>query len=345
MSRTKSMFVTTLALVIIAGLLSACAGAPATPTPAPKPPAAAKPAEKAAPPAKAQAPEKPNLAVSILPISECLPVFVASKLGYFKDEGLNVETKIVGGGAEAIPILQAGKLDIAFSNTVSTVLGKSQGIDLTILASGAKARSAPPDVTSALMVSATGPIKTLKDIEGKRIAVNNVSSINWVHTKNALEASGVDTSKIQWSELGFPQMNDPLINGQVDAITQVEPFRTILESAGKAKTLQFSFVASQPSMDISQYIAIRKFVQENPITVGKFKAALAKAVNLLNSNEAQARELNAEFTKLDPALKDKVMLPLFRTEADPKAVQDTADIMLKHKMLSQKYDTSSLFQK
>ena len=47
-------------------------------------------------------------------------------------------------------------------------------------------RSAPPDTTTALIVR-KGAIGTLKDLEGKRVAVNVINSSAWLHAVAALE--------------------------------------------------------------------------------------------------------------------------------------------------------------
>jgi NitT/TauT family transport system substrate-binding protein len=112
-----------------------------------------------------------------------------------------------------------------FSNTVSTLQAIGQGLDATVLAPGAVVRSAPPDTTTALLVI-KGKINSLKDLEGKRVAVNVINSSAWLHAIAALDKHGVDWTKVRFTEIPFPQMNDPLLNGQVDAIVQVDPFRS-----------------------------------------------------------------------------------------------------------------------
>ncbi|MBI4322260.1 MAG: ABC transporter substrate-binding protein [Chloroflexi bacterium] len=329
MLRIRFASVATIALVAGISVLSACTSAPA--------PAAPKASTS-------QAPETPNLIISILPLAENVPVYAAEKLGYFKEEGLTVETKIVGGGAEAIPVLQAGKLHMAYSNIVSTVLAKSQGIDLVITYPGVEARTKGPDF-ARLMVAANGPIKTAKDLEGKRIAVNNLQSINWLFARESLEKQGAATDKLQWREIGFAESNDALINNMVDAIMQGEPFATVLLEAKKGSVLLYPYIEAQQGINVSQFVAIKKWTDENPITVRKFQQAIGKAVKLLNSDEKQARELNVAFSKLPPELKDKVILPVWSTAPSQKAIQESADLMVKHGMLKQKFDTSPLLLK
>ena len=65
-----------------------------------------------------------------LPFSESLGAVIAEQKGFFKAEGIELETTKVPGAALALPILQAGRADIILSNTVSTLQALEQGMDV-----------------------------------------------------------------------------------------------------------------------------------------------------------------------------------------------------------------------
>ena len=83
---------------------------------------------------QATAQEKKTLKVSIIPISDVAPLFAAVKEGYFKQQGLEIDTVPTAGGAIGIPGLLAGAYDIVFTNVVSTVQAKAQGLPVKIIA-------------------------------------------------------------------------------------------------------------------------------------------------------------------------------------------------------------------
>jgi NitT/TauT family transport system substrate-binding protein len=165
--------------------------------------------------------------VGLLPFSESLAAVIADKEGYFKQEGIEVEATKFDSGALAVPVLQSGRLDIALSSTVSTFQAIAQGLDAMVLAPGAVVRTAPPDTTTALIVKKGGST-SLKELEGKRIAINVINSTAWLRAVALLDLHGADHAKVHFTEVPFAQMNDPLLNGQLDAIVQVEPFRSAL---------------------------------------------------------------------------------------------------------------------
>ena len=288
-------------------------------------------------PGQSAAQEK--IRVGLLPFSESLGAVLADRQGFFKAEGLDVEISKITSGALGVTVLQAGKIDIMFSNTVSTLQAMEQGLDAVILAPGAVVRASGADTTIALIVR-KGSVSALKELEGKRVAVNVINSTAWLHAIAMLDKHGVERSKVRFLEVPFPQMNDPLLNNQVDAIYQVEPFRSVLMATGKADVLGYPYVETLPNSDITQYLALASWVEKNRATAAKFARAIVKGAQYANANEAAAREANLQFTGLNPALKDTVMLPRFGTAVNAAEIGRTMDLMLKYGMLKQRVDLS-----
>ncbi|HEX7053187.1 MAG TPA: ABC transporter substrate-binding protein [Burkholderiales bacterium] len=281
-----------------------------------------------------------KIRVGVLPFSESLGAVIAERQGLFKKAGIDVELSRVGSGAQGVPLLQAGKLDIVLSNTITTLQAIEAGLDAVIVAPSAVVRRAPPDTTSAVLVRKGGPIRTPKDLEGRRFAVNVINSTAWLYAVGFLEKHGVDRSKVRFVEVPFPHMNDPLINGQLDAISQVEPFRTIAEGTGKVEVIGWTYLEVQPNADVTQYLALRSWVDQHRDAAVKFARAVIEGSKYLNENEAAAREANLQFTNLNPALKDKVMLPRFGTEVSAAEVGRTMALMLKFGLMKKPVDIS-----
>jgi NitT/TauT family transport system substrate-binding protein len=280
-----------------------------------------------------------KIRLGLIPISEALGAVIADREGFFKTEGLAVDITKFESGATAVPVLQSGRLDVALSNTVSTLQAIGQGLDAVILAPGAVVRSAPPDTTTALL-ALKDTIKSIKDLEGKRIAVNVINSSAWLHAVAALDKHGVDWHKVRFVEVPFPQMNDPLLNGQVDAVVQVDPFRSALMATGKAEILSWTYVETAPGTDITQYITLGPWAQKNHDTAVKFALAVMKGAQFAGTNEAATRDINLAWTGLNPAFKDKVLLPQLGTTVNVAAMAKTMELMQKFGLLKEPIDIS-----
>jgi NitT/TauT family transport system substrate-binding protein len=286
------------------------------------------------------APAQEKIRLGLIPISEALGAVVADRQGFFKAEGLDVEITKFESGATAVPVLQSGRLDVALSNTVSTLQAIAQWLDATVLAPGAVVRSAPPDTTTALLVL-KGKINSLKDLEGKRVAVNVINSSAWLHAVAALDKHGVDWTKVRFTEIPFPQMNDPLLNGQVDAIGQVDPFRSALMATDKAEIMSWTYVETAPGTDITQYITLGPWAQKNRETAVKFARAVRKGAQFAHSNDAATRDINQAWTGLNPTFKDKVLLPQLGTTVNVAGMGRTMELMQKFGLLKGPIDISS----
>ena len=280
-----------------------------------------------------------TIRLGLLPFSESLAAVIADRQGYFKEAGIEVEIAKFDSGALAVPVLQSGRMDIVLSSTVSTFQAIEQGLDAVVLAPGAVVRSAPPDTTTAVLVR-KGSLQSPKELEGKRVAVNVINSTAWLHAVAWLDKHGVERTKVRFSEVPFPQMNDPLLNGQLDAIVQVEPFRSALMASGNAEIVGWPYVETAPDTDITQYIALTPWVQKNHATAAKFVSAVARGAQFAASNEAATRDINQQFTNLNPALKDKVLLPRLGAAINLKEMNHTMEMMQKYGLLKTPVDLS-----
>src|SRR5215470_7087318 len=91
----------------------------------------------AAAPALAQAPEKKKITIAVggKNLFYYLPLTVAERKGYFKDEGLEVEIPDFAGGAKALQALVGGSADMvsgAYEHTIN-MAAKKQPIKAVVL--------------------------------------------------------------------------------------------------------------------------------------------------------------------------------------------------------------------
>lgn len=315
--------------------------APAAANPTTAPAAPAKPTAAAAQPTSAsagQAPELKNLKVGIIPVAALTPPIVANKLGYFKDEGFeNVEFTTLGGGAELLPAVEAGKLDLALSAYFSVFQAREQGFDFWIVCNNDSATDGPKDGFGVTVLN-DSTIQSVKDLEGKKVATNTNPSISIAYIAAGMKKVGADYKKVNWVEMGFPQMPDALFNKQVDAIAAIEPSHTVAATSGKARDIAYPYVEATPGIDLGGFIATGNWVKQNPITAQKFTRALARAQAYMSQNKDTAIKEIVDFSKLNTDVVQKMYMPVWRTKPDPARVQSMADLMLDTGMLKQKID-------
>jgi NitT/TauT family transport system substrate-binding protein len=277
--------------------------------------------------AHAAGPETPKLRIAALPIAGFTPIHAADKLGYFKDEGLEITIDKSSGGAQTLPLLVQGTLQLAVTPVVSVALANQQGFNLRVVPPSLDGKRTAPGQT-AQIVLADGPVKTPADLEGKRVAVNAINSVNWLYDRAFIrKEGGIDPAKVQYLEVPFPSMVDTLLRGNVDAINVAQPFHHIALTTGKVRVLGYPFVAVQPGMHIAPYAGTAAWLDANPNTVKAFVNAMTRAVEFLRANPAEARKLISEFTGAKPELVEALPLDDWSTSLDAQDVARTLQVM------------------
>ncbi len=183
----------------------------------------------------------------------------ARVLGYFADEGLEVDVTPIVGGAAGLPALAAGQAQVVASNLISIILGAKNGLPFRIVAAGDATFDNPPDL-AGLVAPTTSNLKTGKDFEGKRIAVNARNGIIWLFARSWVEATGGDPNKVTYVEVPFPQMIAAVRLGRVDGAFVVEPFLSNGVETGIAKVVGWPYSTVQKRAPISQWVMTQSYI-------------------------------------------------------------------------------------
>ncbi|MGN6459997.1 MAG: ABC transporter substrate-binding protein [Pseudolabrys sp.] len=292
-------------------------------------------------PSWAQAPETAKLRISTLPIAGQVPIFVAQKLGYFKKAGLEVDIQFSDGGAQAVPLLVQGSLQLAVTPITSLALANQQGFNLKLVPPTLDEKKVAPGQT-VLMARDDGSVPDIAHLKGKRIGVNTINSVNWMYARALLRHGGLDPAAATFVEIPFPSMVDALMRGSVDAVVLVQPFHHIALSSGKTRVVGYPFVAVQPGMHIASYAGDAKWLSANPNTVQAFVTAMREATDFIAKNPEQAKDMIAEFTKAKRDLVEKVPVDDWSNTVSADDVTKTLDLMRSEGLLKKPMQAGSL---
>ena len=172
----------------------------------------------AARPARAAVPLKPYK-VGFNAWIGSIAFFVAQDKGFFRDEGLDVQTKSFSSPGDPLRPLIAGDLDAALStaDTVLTVLDKAPGqlkvAYLTDTSAGADA------------ILAKKGIADVKGLKGHKVAAT-LGQCNQLLLDKALEAAGLTERDIQLVNMNPDDAGAAFAAGQLDAAVTWEPWIT-----------------------------------------------------------------------------------------------------------------------
>lgn len=167
-------------------------------------------------------------------------LFAAVVKGYFQEEGLSVDFIPFRSGAEVTPPLATGEIAFASSPVdPSTFNAIQRGIELKIV--GYNAIINQPDVSAGWMVRQdlldSGRYRDFADLRGMTIGLTAAGGIGMMWVDRVLARGGLTPDDVQLVFLSLPDQPAAYANRGMDAGFQVEPFITVAESQGVARTV------------------------------------------------------------------------------------------------------------
>jgi NitT/TauT family transport system substrate-binding protein len=250
--------------------------------------------------------ERTKLTVQLVPVSDVVPIHLGIKKGFFRERNLDLELQTAQGGAEVIPQVLNGSVQIGYSNIPSLLIAAVKGLPIEVVAPGGGAvrrkEGNGENLVAAVMVKKASPIRTPEDLEGKTVAVNTLKNLSDVTTSAALEKRGIDHRTVKYLEVPFPDMLAALDAGRVDAVFTVSPFKTLAEQSGKYRSVLFPLLETKPGQVGAAYLVSKQWASENEEVLDRFLAALRRSMEYAESHEREMRQTLSEYTELPAKL-------------------------------------------
>lgn len=270
-----------------------------------------------------------QLTVYHITTADSSPLYLGIEKGFFEEEGLDVTVKIAESGSAIIPSVVNGESQIGYANVVSDLAAIDQGLDLRFVVNCCGTYSEPSQDTSGVFVLEDSEIAGPEDLPGKKIAVNSTKNLGDITIPHALEQQGIDPAGIEWVPMNFSDMGGALERGDVDAIWQVEPFRTLATEAGYRNVLA-NFTEALPDSALGYYITSADFAEENGDIVQAFQRGMSKSNEYATENEDELRQAAIEFVNVDPAIAEKMNFAAFRPGLDTDAIRTYGELAVKY---------------
>ena len=222
-----------------------------------------------------------------------LPLTITERLGYFKDEGLNVRISDFAGGSRSLEAVVGGSADVVSGSYEHTINMHSRKINFqAFVLSGAS-----PQISVGIAARHAANYRSPKDLKGLKVGVSAPGSstnmvINYVLAQGGLKPTDVAIIGIG---TGGSTVIAAVDQGRVDVVSQTDPAMTMLEKDGKIKIIaetrtpegtQKLFGGPMPAASL--YAPV-EFVKKNPHTVQALTNAMVRA--LLWMQEASPQQI------------------------------------------------------
>jgi putative hydroxymethylpyrimidine transport system substrate-binding protein len=223
------------------------------------------------------------------------PIILAEELGYFADEGLEVE--VVAPADPSMPprLVAAGQADLAVSYQPQLHLQVHEGLPLV------RVGTLVATPLNCLLVLADGPVKTLADLKGRKIGFS-VAGVEEAVLTAMLARDGVTLDDVELVNVNF-SLSPALMSEQVDAV--IGAFRNFelnqMEIEGVPGRCFYLEEEGVPPYDELIYVANPERMDK--AVIARFLAATEKATQYIINNPERSWEI---FSGTAPELQDEL---------------------------------------
>lgn len=257
----------------------------------------------------AQSPEKTSVKLGVggKALLYYLPLTIAERKGFFKEQGLDVEINDFAGGAKSLQALVGGSVDVVTGAYEHTIRMQSKGQDIRAVLELGRF----PGIAVGIRKEKAAAYKSPADLKGMKIGVTAPGSSTNMLVNFLLAQAGLTPQDASFIGVGSAASAVAAIRkGELDAISHLEPVLSMLEQSGDIKIVVDTrteegtvalFGGSNPAAVL--YMK-RDFMEKNPGTTQALTNALYKALQWIRtaSPEDIAAAVPEEYLLGDKAL-------------------------------------------
>jgi NitT/TauT family transport system substrate-binding protein len=227
-----------------------------------------------------------------------LPLTIAERKNFFKEEGLEVEINDFAGGARSLQALVGGSVDVVTGAFEHTIRMQAKGQDIR----GVTELGRFPAIVIAVRKDKAGQIKSAADFKGMKIGVTAPGSSTALTAQYAMVKAGLKATDASIIGVGAGASGVAAMKkGEIDVISHLDPVIAKLESDGDIQVLidtrteagtRALFGGSNPAACV---YTKKDFLDRNPVTTQRLVNAFVKALKLIQASTPE------QITEMVPA--------------------------------------------
>lgn len=211
------------------------------------------------------------------------PQYLAHSLGYFEEEGLDVEFILTSGADKVTTAVLSGDVEIGFCGSEATIYVYNNGEkDYLVNFAGLTKKD------GSFLVSRKKESFDIKNLVGKHIIAGRKAGMPAMTLEYALNQNGVKTSEVNFdTSIDFASTTGAFIGGTGDYVSVFEPTASSLEKQGVGHIVA-SIGELGGTVPYTAYNARLSYIKNNEDVIKGFTKAIDKALVYVkehNSNE------------------------------------------------------------
>ncbi|GIM90790.1 ABC transporter substrate-binding protein [Paractinoplanes toevensis] len=263
--------------------------------------------------------------VGVIAIIDVAPIYLGKAKGFFSKRGIDLALTAEQGGGPIVKGVLAGKYQFGFSNVTSLMAAQSDGAPLKAVASGVASTGRAGRDFSAVVVRDGSPIRTAKDLVGKKIGVNILKNIGDTTVRQSVRKAGGDAGSLTFEAIPFPQMAGALRADKIDAAWVVEPqLSEILTSGGNV--VASNFVDTAADLTVALYFTSQATIAQNPKLVADFTDAIRESLDYAAAHPEEVRDVVGTYTPINDTVRISMILPSWPESINRASLEKVAQL-------------------
>ncbi len=209
------------------------------------------------------------------------PQYAADHLGYFEEEGLDVEFILTAGADKVTAAVLSGDVEIGFCGSEATIYVYNQGEkDYLVNFSALTKRDGSFIVSREPMENFT-----LEDLKGSYVIGGRKGGMPEMTFEYALREAGIDPGSDLTidTSVAFAAMGGAFIGGTGDFVNLFEPQATEVEKEGYGYVVA-SLGQLGGTVPYTAYNARKSYIESNPDVIEGYTRAIQKGLDFVHEN-------------------------------------------------------------
>lgn len=210
------------------------------------------------------------------------PMYAADSLGYFEDEGLDVEIILTSGADNVAAAVMSGDVQVGFCGSEQTIYIYNQGAKDYLVNFAALTKK-----DGSFIVSREKEDNfDIKNLKGKYVIAGRTGGMPAMTFEWILNQNGIKTEDLTFdTSIAFASMSGAFIGGTGDYVSLFEPTASDIENNGYGYIVA-SLGELGGNVPYTTFNAKKSYIKENKDTIQKFVNAINKGLNYVHSNSS-----------------------------------------------------------
>jgi NitT/TauT family transport system substrate-binding protein len=266
-----------------------------------------------------------RVSIGVIPIVDVAPAYLGKAKGFFREHNIDLTLVPEQGGAAIVQGVLADKYPFGFSNATSLMVAQAGGSPVKAIATGVASNGRPGRDFSAVVVRDGSPIRSAKDLAGRRIAVNALKSLGDTTVRQSVRKDGGDPGHLSFEAMPFAAMPAALQAGKIDAAWVVEPQLSEALTQG-SQVVASNYVDTAPDLTVALYFTGTALIGRDPDLVARFTAAINESLGYAAGHPDEVRDIIGTYTPISDVVRTAMILPSWPHDINRASLEQLATL-------------------